>query len=293
MSTDAYTPVQTSQRVLAAAHHKLTQPYQNTLLRNFMGGCMIGMGGMFYIIASGGAAELTAEDPGLTKLIASSLFPVALIFIILTGAELITSNIMYMTLLLLERKINILQLLINWVLSYIGNLMGCLWFAGIFCFYGQLATTAPYKAATLVLVQHKIIEPSWHVIFIRAIGCNWLVALACWLGASSKDNISKIVSIHLPVWLFVAVGFEHIVADMFFIPLGMMNGAPLSVGTFVIKGMIPITMGNILGGAIFVACNHWYLDVFCERRNESSHLAGHDVGYDVENKHVTVRETSV
>jgi len=225
---------------------------------------------MFSILATGGATELTADDPGLTKIIAAFVFPVGLIFIILTGAELITGNIMYMTYLLLERKITIPQLLANWTLSWIGNLMGSLWFAGIFCFYGQIATADPYKAGTLTIVEKKIIDPDWGVIFIRAMGCNWLVALACWLAASSRENISKIVTIHLPIWTFVALGFEHIVADMFFIPLGMMNGSPLTVGTFIWKGMVPITLGNIVGGAVFVAGAYWYLDIFSCRKTDAA-----------------------
>lgn len=100
-------------------------------------------------------------------------------------------------------------------------------------------------------------------------GCNWLVALACWLAASSRENVSKIISIHLPIWTFVALGFEHIVADMFFIPLGMMNGSPLTVGKFIWKGMIPITLGNIAGGAVFVAGAYWYLDVFTYRNTDA------------------------
>lgn len=80
---------------------------------------MVGMGGMFYIIAAGGSAKLTSEDPGLTKLLASFLFPVALIFIVLTGAELVTSNFMYMTILVFERKITFVQLIINWVSAFL------------------------------------------------------------------------------------------------------------------------------------------------------------------------------
>lgn len=112
------------------------------------------------------------------------------------------------------------------------------------------------------------------------------------MAASSKDNISKIVAIHLPVWVFVAIGFEHIVADMFFIPLGMMNGAPLSVGKFALKGVLPITFGNMVGGALFVAGNHWYLDVFSQRGGPRSH--GGDVEFDMmEEKRATARENSV
>lgn len=117
MNTDAYTPVQTTQRIIIAAAAKAKQPYQNVVLRNFYGGALLGMGCMFSILITGGATSVTADDPGLTKVLAAFVFPVGLIFIILTGAELITGNIMYMTFLLLERKVTIPQVLINWVSS--------------------------------------------------------------------------------------------------------------------------------------------------------------------------------
>lgn len=115
MNTDAYSPVQTTQRVLIAAAAKAKQPYQNVVLRNFYGGSLLGMGCMFSILVTGGATSLTADDPGLTKVLAAFVFPVGLIFIIMTGAELITGNIMYMTFLLLERKVTVWEVVVNWV----------------------------------------------------------------------------------------------------------------------------------------------------------------------------------
>jgi len=115
MNTDAYTPKETTRRIIIASEAKAKQPYQNVVLRNFYGGSLLGMGCMFSILATGGAPQLTSDNPGLTKIIAGFVFPVGLIFIILTGAELLTGNIMYMTFLLLERKMTILQVLTNWV----------------------------------------------------------------------------------------------------------------------------------------------------------------------------------
>jgi len=195
----------------------------------------------------------------------------------LTGAELFTGNILYMTMLALERKVSILGLLKNWALSWIGNLMGALWFAGIFAFYGAIATVDPYLTESIHLVDIKVLTPTWGQIFIRAMGCNWLVCLASWLAVASTSPVAKIVSIWIPIWVFVALGFEHTVADMFYLPLGMMNGAPLSVGKLIWKGFIPIGLGNIAGGAAFVACGYWFIDVW-QFRGEGDLGEVHDGG---------------
>ena len=95
--------------------------------------------------------------------------------------------------------------------------------------------------------------------FIKAIGCNWLVCLAVWLANASDDIIGKIFGIWFPIMAFVTIGFEHSVANMFFIPLGMFLGAEgVTWSTIIVNNLIPVTLGNIVGGAVFVACIYWY-----------------------------------
>ena len=95
--------------------------------------------------------------------------------------------------------------------------------------------------------------------FIKAIGCNWLVCLAVWLANASDDIIGKIVGIWFPIMAFVTIGFEHSVANMFFIPLGLFLGAEgVTWSTMIINNLVPVTLGNIVGGAVFVACIYWY-----------------------------------
>jgi formate/nitrite transporter len=100
---------------------------------------------------------------------------------------------------------------------------------------------------------------SFDVAFIKAIGCNWLVCLAVWLANAADDVIGKIFGIWFPIMAFVTIGFEHSVANMFFIPLGMFLGAEgVNWSTIIINNLIPVTLGNIVGGAIFVACIYWF-----------------------------------
>src|ERR1019366_5226027 len=96
-------------------------------------------------------------------------------------------------------------------------------------------------------------------LFLRGIGGNWLVCLALWLGASARDLNSKIIGIYLPIWLFIAVGYEHSVANMFTVQMGMILGADLSVGKYILRILMPVTLGNILGGGFFVGFTYWYL----------------------------------
>jgi formate/nitrite transporter len=100
---------------------------------------------------------------------------------------------------------------------------------------------------------------TWMQAFLRAIGCNWLVCLAVWLSVASDDIVGKVLGIWFPIMAFVTIGFEHSVANMFFIPLGIFLGAEVSWAQLFINNLIPVTLGNIVGGAIFVAMIYWYV----------------------------------
>ncbi|AEO66287.1 uncharacterized protein THITE_119017 [Thermothielavioides terrestris NRRL 8126] len=112
------------------------------------------------------------------------------------------------------------------------------------------------------MVLHRRCCPprAWHQIFLRGIGCNWLVCLACFLGTQAKDLGSKLAGVWWPTFAFVALGLDHVVANMFFIPIGIHLGTPgLSVGLYIWKGIIPVGLGNIVGGALFVGTFYWYM----------------------------------
>ena len=99
----------------------------------------------------------------------------------------------------------------------------------------------------------------WHVVLLKGIGANWLVCLAVWLGMCSRGAAGKILGLWFPVMCFVAIGYEHSIANMFFIPLGMMQGAEVGWGEFIGRNLIPATLGNVAGGAVFVGGLYWYV----------------------------------
>jgi len=114
-------------------------------------------------------------------------------------------------------------------------------------------------------VTAKQLEPQWHQIFIRAIGCNWLVCLAIYMGMQGKDVVSKVMGMYMPVFVFVLLGFDHVAANMFFIPLGLWLGTPgLTIGLYIWKGVIPAAIGNMIGGTVFCAGYYYYMYIYGE-----------------------------
>ena len=115
----------------------------------------------------------------------------------------------------------------------------------------------PWHSAIKNIAVAKV-SMSWITVFLKGIGANWLVCLAVWLGMSSSGTAGKFIGLWFPVMGFVAIGYEHSIANMFFIPLGMLQGADISVYDFLVSNLIPATLGNIIGGALFVGSFYWY-----------------------------------
>lgn len=151
-------------------------------------------------------------------------------------------------------------MLMHWTVTFFGNLAGSLFIVGIIMGYGGVLDDKLYREEAIRFADKKAYTPMWHQIFLRAIGANWLVCVACWLAFQARDVASKIAGIWWPVFAFVALGLDHVVANMYFIPMAIFLGSPtISIGYYIWKSMIPALLGNILGGGLFVAVIHWYL----------------------------------
>jgi len=188
------------------------------------------------------------------------MFPIGLVMIVLTGADLFTSNIMFMITAYLHRRVSILDVLTSWFVSFFGNLAGMLFFMAIIIGYGGvLSDEEVYRQETVSFAVMKAQNPGWQQIFLRAIGANWLVCMAVFLSISAREVGSKITAIWFPTATFVALAMDHVVANMFFVPMGIWNGAPFGVGYYIWKSLIPTTLGNMVGGGLFVGAVYWYL----------------------------------
>lgn len=202
---------------------------------------------------------------GLIRALGALVFPYGLAIIILTGSDLCMGSFMYTTLAVVHRRLSVWKMLIHWVITFLGNLAGALFVVSIITGYGGTFDTAYYRTESINFAISKQITPMWHQIFLRAIGANWLVCLACYLGLSGKEFVSKVTGIWWPIFAFVSLGFDHVVANMWFIPNGIWHKTPgLTVGLYIWKGIIPAALGNIIGGGLFVACMFWYLHLYNE-----------------------------
>jgi len=229
-----------------------------------------------YIAFGSHLATVVSQDSqpilgtGLTSLLMGTVFPVGLILVVLGGAELFTGNSL-MVLSCLTGKAKLTGLLRNWVVVYIGNLIGAITLAGLIFGGGLYGINGGSLGLREVAIANAKVNIPFVEAFFRGILCNWLVCLAIWIATSSTDTIGKIFACFFPIMAFVTSSFEHSVANMFFIPIGIMvKGVPaiasnttldlanLTWEGFVLRNLVPVTLGNIVGGAFFVATLYWY-----------------------------------
>jgi len=203
---------------------------------------------------------------GFAKFMGGSVFSVGLMLVVLAGAELFTGNCLMLTG-VLAGKVSLKGMLRNWLFVYFANFAGSILLV-VIMYYSGLWKVGNLRvgAAALATAAGKA-NLCFLEALCRGIGCNWLVCLAVWLAIAGKDSISKIFGIYFPITAFVASGFEHSIANMYFIPMGLflkgnvavVNAAgsaetinSLTWSRFLIGNLVPVTLGNIIGGAFFV-----------------------------------------
>lgn len=229
-----------------------------TLILAFLAGAYIAFGGLLAIILGGGIPGIASENPGISKFLFGAAFPLGLILVVLVGAELFTGNTAYFIPNLLNKQQKITAMLRNWFYVYVGNFVGCIFVAYIIVYLTHIVHKEPYIDTVHAVAIGKT-SHTFLVTFLKGIGANWLVCLALWQGMAAKDVTGKIIAIWWPVMAFVTFGFEHSIANMFFIPLAIFEGADITWSTFIVKNLIPATLGNIVGGAFFVGTIYGYL----------------------------------
>jgi len=218
-----------------------------TLMLAFLGGAFIGFGGLLMATVVAGLPKTIGT---ISKFVGGALFPVGLILVILGGADLFTGNWLYYVAGLTNRKLNTGSFVKSSVLSFVGNLLGAMFIAYIAIASGLLSVQ-PWLGWIQKLAVAKTQLPFAQA-FWRGVGCNWLVCLACWMALASDQVTGKILGIWVSVMAFVTMGFEHSIANMFFIPAGMWLGAHVTWMQFWLNNELPVTLGNIVGGGLFV-----------------------------------------
>lgn len=268
------TPAECMLSVCTIGSGKPKQNLVSNVIMAFLAGAYIGFGSLLAIKVAG---NIPVDIWGnLTRLVFAGVFPVGLLMVIVAGADLFTGNCMYLPSAVIHKKCTWGGLGRSWLISYVGNLIGSIFiafFLGLLTgiFFDKAANGGMPLAAYAVNLANGKCNLPFDVAFLRAVGCNWLVCLAIYMSLSASDAVSKVAVIWPPITAFVAIGFEHSVANMTFIPLGIFLGqsevytAALSQGLvpalsantnwygFFVTNLIPVTLGNIVGGMIFVS----------------------------------------
>lgn len=253
-----YTPKEIAIEFGKSGVYKANTSLSKLIMLAILGGTFISFGGLLTVMVAGGMPDVMSSNPGLVKFMAGALFPVGLIMVSVAGADLFTSDCTAMVLPACQKEIKLKALLKVWVLSYLFNFIGAQFIAYFMATETGLITADPYKTYLHNLAYAKT-DLSFYKVFVKGIGANWLVCLGMWMGYAGKDIIGKAIGIWIPVMLFVTLGYEHSVANMFFIPAAIYSGAEISWGMFIVNNLIPATLGNIVGGAGFVGLAYWYI----------------------------------
>jgi formate/nitrite transporter len=252
------TPQETVRAVVSIGCAKSTLRLDKLLVLGFLAGAYIAFGGLLAELIAGGMPTVKAANPGLFKLVFGAVFPVGLMLVVIAGSELFTGNTALMMPSTLIGATRWTALVRNWVWSFVGNFAGSVFVAYFLAYLTQLLAADPWLSCAKSIAEAKVSLGFW-TLFLRAVGCNWLVCLAVWLAISAEDVAGKILGIWWPIMAFVALGFEHSVANMYFVPAGIFLGANVTWVQFLKVNLLPVTLGNILGGAMFVGAVYTYL----------------------------------
>ena len=241
-------PAEVCGNFLAVGERKAALPLDKMLVMAVLAGAFIALAG----VASSWGSMLV-ENLSLRRLIAGCVFPAGLAMVVLTGTELFTGNCL-MSIGLLDRRITAPAMLRNWCVVYVGNFIGAAAVAAMAVWGGVFAGKEEFLIATAM----GKVMPVEQAVF-RGILCNILVCLGVLMAAAATDAGGKVVSLFFPVAAFVMAGYEHSVANMYYLTAGVLAGADLSAADIFLRNLLPVTIGNIIGGAVILGGGYWYM----------------------------------
>lgn len=247
--------------------------------KQFVLGIMAGM----FIALAGNASSVAGygiSSAGLSKTLSGALFAAGLLMVLFAGAELFTGNCL-MTMAVAEKKIRTSAMLKNWFFVYLGNLVGGVLYTFLMSNTTQMNMGGGQLGAYAINAAYGKCTMEFMPAFIMGIFCNVLVCIAVWVSYSTKNVAGKILAMFFPIWIFVASGYEHCVANMYFIPMGIFekdNATAVAAAmdkygltadqissvnwqNFFVTNLIPVTLGNILGGGVVVGLVYWLVYV--------------------------------
>ncbi|MEA2440349.1 MAG: formate transporter [Thermoleophilaceae bacterium] len=232
--------------------------WDKALVASFLAGAYIAFGAL---LATTTTAGMDPKIWGtLPTFFAGAVFSVGLILVVIAGSELLTGNMALVPLAAFKGRVPITSLFRNFGLVTIGNLLGSLFVAYFLAVKSGVVTTDPLILERLGKIANaKGVKETEYQIFLRAVGCNWLVCLAVWMALAAQDVAGKVLAIFFPIMAFVAMGFDHVVANMFFLPAAIFAHVPGIGWDDALHNWAFAFLGNLVGAAIFVSGAYWYL----------------------------------
>src|SRR4029077_19010074 len=248
--TDYVNPKELLQEAVQLVKRKSDLRVRDMLIRGILAGAFLGYATSLVFVVS---------SQGLPPIVGAILFPVGFVMLVLLGLELVTGNFALLPAGVMAGTVRASKLLRNWGWVYLGNLIGSVLYAALFYLAitnwrtgngGAVADLLKQAAQKKTLAYVALCYSGWGTAMVKAVFCNWMVTIGAMLAMVSKSTVGKITAMWLPIMTFFALGFEHSVVNMYVIPSGMMLGAPISLGQAFLWNLLPVSLGNLLAGAL-------------------------------------------
>ena len=269
--TNVNSPKEVAQNYIATGVAKTKLPIGRMFVLGILAGMFIALAGVGATVASA-----SIEAASVAKFVGACVFPVGLAMTLLAGSELFTGNCL-LIIPVLEKQATIKGMLKNLVVVFFGNLVGAVLIAALVVYGHTLSLFSNAVAVNVIHTAVAKVSLTWGDAFFRGVLCNFLVCIAVWIAFAAKDVAGKVIGLYLPIMLFVLAGFEHNVANMYYIAAGIFakgnsayvaantaayakdNLDLLNWGTYFTKNIIPVTVGNIVGGMLLVGTAYWFI----------------------------------
>lgn len=252
---DAYTPRQMAARLARFSVAKAALPLLPLALLGVLAGAFIGLGSlMFTLVASDATLGFAAG-----RLLGGLAFSLGLVLVVIAGAELFTGNNL-LVMAWADGRIGTFAVLRNWLVVASANFVGAAGLALVVAASGHAEQNGGAVGATAMRIAQAKLALPWEQAFVRGVLCNVLVCMAVWMTLAGRSVLDKVVAVVFPVTAFVAAGFEHSIANMYFLPLAALLGAPIGAAE-IVRQLLPVIAGNLVGGSVLVALVYWVIYV--------------------------------
>ncbi len=264
-----FSPAEVAKNYIAIGKGKVNTPIARMFVLAVLAGAFIAIGGV-----SATTVAVSVEAASLGKFLGAIVFPGGLAMVLLAGSELFTGNCL-LSIPLLEKEISFGGMLKNWIVVWLGNLVGGILVAAVCVFSHQAGLFSNGLAVSMISTAAAKVSMPFSDALLKGIACNFLVCIAVWIAFAARDVAGKIIGLFFPIMMFVLCGFEHSVANMYYCAAGLfanmnpayaqaaadagVNTANLTWGSMFASNLLPVTIGNIIGGAVCVGCSYWFI----------------------------------